>query len=64
VYVCEISPVTLKEDLRLNVFEYRALKGTFAFKRDEVRLHAGENCRPYDDNLCTSCSPNTIRIIS
>jgi hypothetical protein len=36
LYGCEIWSLTLKEERRLRVFEYRVLRRIFAPKRDEV----------------------------
>jgi hypothetical protein len=36
LYRCEIWSLTLKEEHRLRVFEYRVLKKVFGPKRDEV----------------------------
>jgi hypothetical protein len=36
MYECETWSLTLKEDLRLRVFENRVLRRVFGLKRDEV----------------------------
>jgi hypothetical protein len=61
LYGCETSPVTLREEHRLRVFENRVLRGIFGPKRDEVtgdwrKLHNGELHNLYS-------SPDVIRQI-
>jgi hypothetical protein len=36
LYGCEIWPITLREECRLNVFDSRVLKGIFEHKQEEV----------------------------
>jgi hypothetical protein len=61
LYGCENWPLTLKEERRLRVFEYRVLRRIFGPKRDEAtgewrKLHNEElNDRYY--------SPNIFRVI-
>jgi hypothetical protein len=47
LYGCETWPLTLREELRLRVFENRVLRRIFGPKGDEVagewrKLHSGE----------------------
>ena len=61
LYGCETWSLTLREELRLRVFENRVLRRMFGPKRDEVRrewrkLHNEELNDMY-------CSPNIVRII-
>jgi len=58
---CETWSLTLREKLRMRVFENRVLRSIFGPKRDEVtgewrRLH---NEEPHD----LYCSPNIIQVI-
>jgi hypothetical protein len=59
--MCETWSLTLREEHRLRVFEYRVLRGIFGPKRDEVtggwrKLHNEDLHNLY-------CSPSIIRII-
>jgi hypothetical protein len=60
MYGCETWSLTLREELRLRVFENRVLRRIFGPKRDEVtrewRLHNEELNDLY-------LSPNIIRVI-
>jgi len=61
LYGCETWSLTLREELRLRVFENRMLRRIFGFKRDEVRgewrkLHNEEQNNTYS-------SPNILRVI-
>jgi hypothetical protein len=61
MYGCETLSLTLKEELRLRVFENRVLRRIFGAKRDEVtgewrKLHIEEH-----NNMYTS--PNIVRVI-
>jgi hypothetical protein len=61
LYGCETSSLTLREELRLGVFENTVLRGIFGPKRDAVtgewrRLHKEELNDLYS-------SPNIIRVI-
>jgi len=61
LYGCEIWPITLREECRLNVFDSRVLKGIFEHKQEEVtggwrRLHNEEFHDLYS-------SSNIIRLI-
>jgi hypothetical protein len=61
LYKCGISPLTLREEHRLRVFESRMLRRIFGSKRDEVtgewrKLHCGELHNSYS-------SPDIIRQI-
>jgi len=58
---CETWPLTLREELRLRVFENRTLGRMFGAKRDEVtgewrKLHSEELNDLY-------CSPNIVRVV-
>jgi len=55
---CETWSLTLREELRLRVFENRVLRRIFGPKRDEVtgELHNEELNYLY-------CSPNIVRVI-
>jgi hypothetical protein len=50
VGVCEPRSLTLREKLRLRVFENRVLRGIFGPKRDEG---SGENYRMMISMICT-----------
>jgi hypothetical protein len=61
LYGCETWSLTLREELRLRVFENRVLRRIFASRRDEVmgdwrKLHHEERHNSYS-------SPNIIRMI-
>jgi hypothetical protein len=61
LYGCETWSLTLREELRLRVFENRVLRRIFGPKRDEVtgewrKLHSGELRNMYS-------SPDIIRQI-
>ena len=52
LYGCETWSLTLREELRLRVFENRALRRVFGPKRDEV-TGDGENCIMRSLVICT-----------
>jgi len=61
VYGCQTWSVTLREERRLRVFEYRVLRRIFGPKKNEItgecrKLHSEELNDLY-------CSPNIIRVI-
>jgi len=61
LYGCETRSLTLKEERRLKVFEYRMLRRIFGPMRNEVtvewrKLHIEELNDLYS-------SPNTVRVI-
>jgi hypothetical protein len=58
---CETWSLTLREELRLRVFENRVLRGIFRPKRDEV---AERRRKPHNEELhYLHSSPSIIRII-
>jgi len=60
-YGCETWSLTLREELRLRVFENRALRGIFGPKRDEV---SGEWRKLHNEELNDLyCSPNIVWVI-
>ena len=61
LYGCETWSLTLTEEHRLRVFEYRLLRRIFGPKRDEV---TGEWRKLYNEELNDLyCSPNIVRVI-
>jgi hypothetical protein len=61
LYVCETWSLTLREELRLRVYENRMLRRKFGLESDEItrvwrKLHNGEL------NILYS-SPNVVRVI-
>jgi hypothetical protein len=61
VYGCETWSLTLREEHRLGVFEYRVLSRIFGPKRDEV---TGEWRKLHNEELHDVCSsPSIIRIV-
>jgi hypothetical protein len=50
LYECETWSLTLKDELRLRVFENRVLRKIFGPKRDE---ETGENCITRSFMICT-----------
>jgi hypothetical protein len=61
LYGCEIWSLTLREELRLRVFENRVLRRIFGPRRDEV---TGEWRKLYNEELHdVYSSPSIIRII-
>jgi len=62
LYGCETLSLTLRDELRLRVFENRVLRRVFGPKRDEV---TGEWRQLHNEELNDLyCSPNTIRVIN
>ena len=58
LYGCETWSLILREELRLRVFENRALRGTFGPKRDEA---TGEWRKLHNEELIYLCfSPNNF----
>jgi len=61
LYECETWSLTLREELRLRVFENRVLRRIFGPKRDEV---TGEWKKLYTEKLSVLYySPNIVRVI-
>jgi len=61
LYGCETWSITLREELRLRVFENRVLGIIFGPKRDEVK---GEWTKLHNEKLNDLyCSPNIFRVI-
>ena len=61
LYGCESWSLTLKEELRLRVFENRVLRRIFGLKRDEV---TGEWKKLHNEELTDLyCSPNIVQVI-
>jgi hypothetical protein len=61
LYLCETLSLTLREEHRLRVFEYRVLRRLFGPKKEEVR---GEWRKSHNDELHKlHSSPIIIRII-
>jgi hypothetical protein len=61
LYGCETWSLTLREELRLRVFENTVLRKIFGPKRDEVRW---EWRKLHNDELNDLyCSPNILRVI-
>jgi hypothetical protein len=60
-YGCETWSLTLREELRLMVFENRVLRRIFGLKKDEVR---GVWRKLHDEELNDLyCSPNRVQVI-
>ena len=58
---CETWSLTLREELRLRVFENRVLRGIFGAERDEM---TGEWRKLHNEELNDLyCSPNIVRVI-
>jgi len=61
LHECETSSLTLREELRLCVFENRVLRRLFGSKRDKV---TGECRKPHNEKLGDlHSSPNIVRVI-
>jgi len=61
LYGCETWSATLREEVRLRVFENRVLRRIFGPKRDEV---TGEWRKLHNDELNdVYCSPNIVQVI-
>jgi hypothetical protein len=61
LYRCETWSLTLREELRLRVFENKVLRRMFGPKRDEV---TGEWRKLQNKELCNLCSsPSISRLI-
>ena len=61
LYGCETRSLTLREECRLMVFEYRMLTRIFGHKRDEV---TGEWRKLHNEELNDLyCAPNIVRVI-
>jgi len=61
LYGCETWSLTLREELRLRVFENRALREIFGLKRNEV---TGECRKLHNEELNDLyCPQNIIRVI-
>jgi len=61
LYGCETWSLTLREERRLRVFEYRVLRRIFGAKRDEV---TGEWRKLHNEELNDLyCAPNIVRVV-
>ena len=61
LYGCETWSLTLREEMKLRVFENMVLRGIFGPRRDEV---TGEWRRLHNEELNDLyCSPNILRVI-
>jgi len=60
LYGCETWSLTLREERKLKVFEYRVLRRLFGLRRDEV---TGEWRKLQNEFNDLYCSQNIIRVI-
>jgi len=61
LYGCETWSLTLRDEIRMRVFENRVLRRIFGTKRDEV---IGEWRKRHSEQLNDLyCSPNIVRVI-
>jgi hypothetical protein len=66
LYGCETSPLTLREEHRLRVFEFRVLRRIFGPKRDEItgewrKLHSGELHNLYSSDIIRQIKSRRMR---